>query len=135
MTTERGLRQISKMTRLSFHHEIKQQQSARLKQFLKMKIFVCIECFVKRHYDELCESNPDFIARMTANHFKIIRLLSKKLMHNSWTLTLAKAKTGTGKTTSNARTVDDTFHTPDNNSLRRFCRLPQIRPQKLPSLD
>ena len=38
MTTERGLRQISKMTRLSFHHEIKQQQSARLKQFLKMKI-------------------------------------------------------------------------------------------------
>ena len=21
--------------------------------------FVCIECFVRRHYDELCESNPD----------------------------------------------------------------------------
>ena len=40
--------------------------------------FVCIECFVRRHYDELCESNLDYMARMTAIHYKNNKIIEQK---------------------------------------------------------
>ena len=40
--------------------------------------FVCIECFIRRHYDELCESNPDYMARMTAIHYKNNKIIEQK---------------------------------------------------------
>ena len=33
---------------------------------------------MRRHYDELCESNPDYMARMTAIHYKNNKIIEQK---------------------------------------------------------
>ena len=83
--------------------------------------FVCVEGFAKRQFSI---NDPSYGVMMTALSYQDGKIVSQKTFPVIWILIPVMEKTGIGKITSNVRTADDTVFSADNNSLRRFCRLP-----------